>query len=306
MGAWVYYLGNHIPLESDKVYTIGRGSSADIQLPDLSVSRAHARIVADEEGFAVEDLGSTNGTYVNGISVTRQSLASGDKIRVGRLHVEFQLRDDETSGETLDPSDTVVLEGEIARLAKEVNDPSVAKQIAGLQEFLSKSKQRLSDLAFRDHLTGLYNRRSFDTRLRDEVERIRRYGRAFTLLIIDIDHFKRFNDEYGHQKGDDVLRGVSRIVLSSIRRSDFAARYGGEEIAVVLPETGAEEGQRVGEKVRAAVEELSRAYTQVEVTVSIGVTCCSEHVCDASELLSQADNALYDAKEGGRNRVVMT
>jgi diguanylate cyclase (GGDEF)-like protein len=305
MGAWVYFLGSHVPLESNGSYTIGRGSGCDIQLPDISVSREHARIATEGDDFVVEDLGSTNGTYVNGRKVTRHVLQAGDKIRVGRLHVEFQLRDDEGSGETLHPSDTVQLEGEIARLVKEVNDPAVAKRIAGLQDFLSRSKQRLSDLAFRDHLTGLYNRRSFDTRLRDEVERIRRYGRPFTLLLIDIDHFKECNDRFGHQKGDEVLRGVSRIVLSRIRRSDFAARYGGEEIAVVLPETPSEKGATVAEKIRQAVEQLSEAYTGVKLRVSIGVTCCQKDVCNAADLVTSVDEALYEAKRAGRNRVVV-
>jgi diguanylate cyclase (GGDEF)-like protein len=305
MSAWVYFLGSHIQLDAHHSYTIGRATGCEIQLPDISVSRTHARIVADDEGFVVEDLGSTNGTFVNGEAVKRQSLHSGDKIRIGRLHVEYHLREDTDSAETLDPSDTVLLEGEIARLVGEVNDPNVAKRIAGLQDFLSRSKRRLSDLAFRDHLTGLYNRRSFDTRLRDEVERSRRYERPFTLLMIDIDHFKQCNDRYGHPKGDDVLRGVSRIILSSIRRSDFAARYGGEEIGVVLPETPKQQGRRVAEKVRAAVAELSETYTGIAVTVSVGGVCCDVATCDGAALVEQADEALYEAKRAGRDRTIV-
>lgn len=304
MGASVYFLGSHIPLEQNTSYTIGRGSACEIQLPDISVSREHARIHSRGDEFVLEDLGSTNGTYVNGERVERRTLQSGDKMRVGRLHVEFQVRDDE-AGETLDPSDTIVLEGEIARLVGEVNDPDVAKRIAGLQDFLTRSKRRLSDLAFRDHLTGLYNRRSFDTRLRDEVERIRRYRRSFSLLMIDIDHFKACNDRYGHQRGDEVLRGVSRLILKSIRRSDFAARYGGEELAAVLPETGPEQAAQVAEKVRSSVAAESEKYTGVAVTISIGGACCEESGCEAGELLARADAALYEAKQAGRNRSVM-
>lgn len=305
MRAWVYYLGSHLQLDTGATYVVGRGTECDIQLPDISVSRRHAQLFAQDGKFLVEDLGSTNGTYVNGESVSRRNLSAGDRIRVGRLHLEFQIREDDTASETLAPSDTVVLEGEIASLIREVNEPEVAKRIAGLQDFLSRSKRRLTDLAFHDHLTGLYNRRSFDSRLRDEVERIRRYGRCFTLIIADIDHFKRCNDTYGHQKGDEVLRGVSRIIRSSIRRSDFAARYGGEEIAVVLPETPVDRGSRVGEKMRAAVEEQSEAYTGIGVTVSIGGSWCEKERCEGSELVSAADAALYEAKEGGRNRVVI-
>lgn len=305
MSAWVYFLGSHIPLDAQSSYTIGRGRECEIQLPDISVSREHARIFGDADGFRVEDLGSTNGTFVNGESVSKQTLNSGDKIRVGRLHLEFQVREDGNSSETLDPSDTVVLEGEIARLVNEVDDPDVAKRIAGLQEFVSRSKRRLSDLAFRDHLTGLYNRRSFDARLRDEVERAGRYGRPFSLLMADIDHFKACNDEYGHQKGDDVLRGVGRIIASSVRRSDFTARYGGEEIAAILPETGVNQGAQVAEKVRRGVEELSSAYAGIAVTVSVGGSCCDATHCDGSALLQSADSALYEAKEKGRNRIVM-
>lgn len=305
MSAWVYFLGSHIPLDVRGSYTIGRGRECEIQLPDTSVSREHARIIGDADGFAIEDLQSTNGTLVNGESVTKQRLNGGDKIRVGRLHLEFQIREDGNSSETLDPSDTIVLEGEIARLVGEVDDPEVAKRIAGLQEFVSRSKRRLSELAFRDHLTGLYNRRSFDARLRDEVERSGRYRRPFSLLMIDIDHFKACNDTYGHQKGDDVLRGVGRIITSSVRQSDFTARYGGEEIAVILPETGAKQGEQVAEKVRRGVEELSSAYAGIAVTVSIGVSCCDAGHCDGAALIQLADSALYEAKEGGRNRMVM-
>jgi diguanylate cyclase (GGDEF)-like protein len=305
MSAWVYFLGSHMQLDAHTSYTIGRDSGCEIQLPDISVSRTHARIVADGAGFAVEDLGSTNGTFVNGESVERRLLDGGDRIRVGRLHVEFQIRGDGESGETLDPSDTVLLEGEIARLVGEVNDPDVAQRIAGLQDFLSRSKRRLSDLAFRDHLTGLYNRRSFDSRLRDEVERSRRYGRPFTLLLIDIDHFKRCNDQYGHPKGDEVLRGVSRLILSSIRRSDFAARYGGEEIAVVLPETPRDQGERAAEKIRRTVAELSETYTGIAITVSVGGICCEAESCEGAALVERVDAALYEAKRSGRNRTVV-
>ncbi|MFO8065802.1 MAG: diguanylate cyclase [Spirochaetota bacterium] len=305
MSAWVYFLSNHMPLDSGVTYTIGRGAGCEIQLPDISVSRRHAQLFAEDETFFVEDLGSTNGTYVNGELVSRRELQGGEKIRVGRLHLEFQIRDDDSGSETLSPSDTIVLEGEIAHLVGEVNDPEVAKRIAGLKDFLVRSKRRLSDLAFHDHLTGLYNRRSFDARLRDEVDRIRRYGRVFTVIIVDIDHFKQCNDNYGHQKGDEVLRGVAQLIRSSIRRSDFAARYGGEEIAAILPETPADNGERVAEKVRAAVEEQSEAYTGIGVTVSIGGACCEQEGCDATELVSSADEALYAAKEAGRNRVIM-
>ena len=303
MSAWVYFLGNHLPLDTGVTYILGRGTGSDIQLPDISVSRRHAQLWSEDEEYFVEDLGSTNGTYVNGEQVSRRKLRGGDKIRVGRLHLEFQIRDDESGSETIAPSDTVVLEGEIAELVRRVNDPDVAKRIAGLQSFLTRSKRRLSDLAFHDHLTGLYNRRSFDARLRDEVDRVRRYGRSFTLLIIDIDHFKECNDQHGHQKGDEVLQRVARIVLSTIRRSDFAARYGGEELAVILPETPRENGLRAAEKVRAAVEEQIRSYTGIDITVSVGGGCCDEEHCDATRVVSTADEALYEAKEGGRNQV---
>lgn len=303
MSAWVYFLGNHMPLEIGVTYIIGRGTGCDIQLPDISVSRRHAQLWSEDDEYFIEDLGSTNGTYVNGELVSRRKLRGGDKVRVGRLHVEFQIRDDESGSETLAPSDTVVLEGEIAELVRQVNDPDVAKRIAGLQSFLTRSKRRLSDLAFHDHLTGLYNRRSFDARLRDEVDRVRRYGRSFTLLIIDIDHFKKCNDQYGHQKGDEVLQGVARIVLSSIRRSDFAARYGGEELVVILPETPQEKGVRAAEKVRTAVEEHSRSYTEIDITVSVGGACCEQEHCDAARVVSSADEALYEAKQGGRNQI---
>lgn len=305
MGAWLHFLGTYIPLEPDESYLIGRGPGCEIHLPDISVSRRHARVEPEDGGFAIEDLGSTNGTHVNGRQIRRKALEAGDRIRVGRLHLEYQVRDEEHSGRTLPPGDTIALEGEIARLVREVNDPDLAKRISGLGRFVSRSKRRLSELAFHDHLTGLYNRRSLDARLREEVERVHRYERPFTLLLADIDHFKDCNDRFGHQRGDEVLRSVARLILTNVRRSDFVARYGGEEMAVVLPETAREEGGQVAEKIRSAIAEHSETYAGVAVTVSIGGVCCWDTGCEGEELLREADRALYEAKETGRNQVVM-
>ncbi len=157
-------------------------------------------------------------------------------------------------------------------------------------------------LSLTDTLTGLPNRRNFDNRLSVEWGRAIREGVALSMLMIDIDHFKRYNDTYGHQRGDIVLGVVAGAIQSHLKRAaDLAARWGGEEFAVILPDTNAEGAQRVAEQIRRGIES-----SPLGVTVSVGgATMIPAIENDADELLRQADAALYDAKESGRNRVEM-
>jgi diguanylate cyclase (GGDEF)-like protein len=176
---------------------------------------------------------------------------------------------------------------------------------------------RLYDQAITDGLTGLFNRRYFDQRLVEEVARAQRTSSAIALLMVDIDHFKVVNDTYGHPCGDDVLVQVAQIVRDSVRTSDVVCRYGGEEIAVVLPESttrpllqGAEVGQRVAERMRAAVAghvfRSAEKDLPVRVTISIGVgSSVDVQELSAHDLLALADQALYAAKDAGRDRVVV-
>lgn len=166
---------------------------------------------------------------------------------------------------------------------------------------------RLEALAHTDPLTHLLNRRALTIRLVAELERVRRYNSPLTMLMIDLDHFKRVNDTYGHLVGDEVLRGIAMILQRSLRSVDMVARYGGEEFVVVLPETTEQGAVAFAERIRQRVEqhafEAERANT-ARVTVSIGVSAFpAPHVETADDLFSKADAALYRAKEKGRNRV---
>jgi diguanylate cyclase (GGDEF)-like protein len=170
-----------------------------------------------------------------------------------------------------------------------------------------RAERVLSELAATDALTGLANRRTLDQRLRLEWERAQRSTEPLTLLMIDVDHFKAFNDRHGHQGGDEALRAVAKVIDSNIRRpADLAARYGGEEFAVILPHTGNAGAEVIAEHIRSSVEHLPRvAGDTMPVTVSIGLsTWDKKSRTSLEELLLSADRALYDAKHSGRNRIV--
>ena len=174
---------------------------------------------------------------------------------------------------------------------------------------LKTANAALEHLATRDPLTGLHNRRSLDARLAEAQALDRRYGasngRVHGLLLVDIDHFKRVNDNFGHPAGDAVLRLVAELLQKSVRVTDVAARFGGEEFAVLLPElAGPLEAVMAAEKIRAAVE--SASFPEVgKLTVSIGVSLASPDDADVRPLIDRADAALYEAKRGGRNAVVL-
>jgi len=174
-------------------------------------------------------------------------------------------------------------------------------------------QDKLSALATTDGLTGLANRRAFDERLVDEWARARRDGTQLSLLLIDVDHFKKFNDHYGHLAGDGCLRALGRILSDHARRpADLAARYGGEEFAMLLPNTGPDGCAEVGEAIRRALHDLAMLHAQNPpsrlVTVSVGAAASLplETTADSSTLVAAADRALYAAKESGRDRLVMS
>jgi diguanylate cyclase (GGDEF)-like protein len=172
-------------------------------------------------------------------------------------------------------------------------------------------EEKLSALALTDGLTGLSNRRAFDRALNREWKRTLREGSQISLLLLDVDHFKWFNDQYGHQAGDDCLRAIAAAVSGSVRGSDMVARYGGEEITVILPSTDTTDAVKVAEKVRLAVEGLRLPQEGHQgggwVSVSIGVATALARqggtIKMPESLLLAADNALYKAKHEGRNRV---
>ena len=163
------------------------------------------------------------------------------------------------------------------------------------------------ELADMDGLTQLPNRRRFELDIDTEWERCRRYGRPLSMLMLDLDHFKRLNDEHGHLLGDQVLREVAQAVSSVLRTTDTAYRYGGEEIAVLLRETGLEDAAGAAERIRAAVAGVSIAgHPDVSVSTSAGVAARHTRMSHYTALVEQADRALYDAKRAGRNRVAVS
>lgn len=163
-----------------------------------------------------------------------------------------------------------------------------------------------------DPLMGIYNRRHLDRRLEEEFDRVRRYGFPLTLLLLDIDHFKKVNDEYGHPAGDLVLKGIGEILKKTVRKVDVPARYGGEEVMVLLPHTGETDAAILAERIRLAVEghpfaidEPGAAAVPLRCTVSVGVAAMGPGCSGSGKLVEMADTAMYRAKQGGRNRVVV-
>jgi diguanylate cyclase (GGDEF)-like protein len=171
-----------------------------------------------------------------------------------------------------------------------------------------RAERELAQLAATDALTGVANRRMLDQSLRHEWFRAQRSGKPLSVMMVDADHFKAFNDRHGHQAGDQALKSLAKVITDNVRRpADLVARYGGEEFSVILAETDGQGAQMIAEHIRNAVEQLPRVDgAERPMTVSIGIatwTAASEMTLE--QLLFAADKALYQAKEAGRNRVVM-
>lgn len=251
---------------------IGRDPSCEIMLDDIKVSRRHAQIIYEnfEDRAAVprvriKDLGSTNKTFVNSQEIAEAELRDNDTISIGSTSFGLFLRDESNI----------------------------------------RAEQRLVELASNDGLTGLRNRAYFDMAYPREFSKARAQGRELSIIIFDLDHFKKINDGHGHPIGDHVLREMGRIAATTSRSRDLAARYGGEEFVFVLPETGLENACMLAERLRKRVEEhnFSVGSHELKVSISAGVASLSEAEAEPAELLKFADKALYKAKETGRNRV---
>jgi diguanylate cyclase (GGDEF)-like protein len=170
--------------------------------------------------------------------------------------------------------------------------------------FILTRVARLQQDALVDAVTGLRNHRYFQVRLREELQRAERFDRPTSLLMLDLDNFKRVNDRFGHATGDQMLRSVGRLVERNVRSTDVVCRYGGEEIAIVLPETPLADAATLAERLRLAVEQASNRLGPY-VTVSVGVAACPEHAARADELIHAADAAMYEAKKAGKNKVAV-
>lgn len=246
---------------------IGRSSESDFRISERSVSRAHCRILERDGTFWAEDLGSTNHSFVNDRQISLHSLADGDQLRIGKTVLKF-----------LDTGNS-----EAAYLAE------------------------LHDHAIRDGLTGLYNRRYATTVLSEEFHRSQRVdGAHLAVAIIDIDWFKQINDRIGHLAGDAVLIQLARVLSDALRAGDTLARIGGEEFALIMPDTALAEAHRACDRLRLRVAEQEfrvDSGERVEVTVSIGLAEAAASMQDFSKLMGEADAHLYDAKSNGRNSV---
>jgi diguanylate cyclase (GGDEF)-like protein len=255
-------VGRSLALDGELV--LGRDPGCDVLLDADDVSRRHARIAPDAGGHVVADLGSTNGTWVNGEEVEARRLAPGDLVRVGSVVAKY-LR---------------------------ASDP----EARGVEELRRRAAE--------DPLTGLPNRRAFEEALAREVARARRSGAALGLVTLDVDHFKRVNDVHGHAAGDSVLRVVARRMASVAREGDLVARIGGEEFAAVLPGADLDATAEAAERIRAKVGEASVdvSSAKLAVTVSAGAAVLAPGE-DGAALQARADARLYDAKRTGRDRV---
>ena len=199
------------------------------------------------------------------------------------------------------------LEGSMT-LVRRLNDREFRETAASTRLILTREFQQLLDalcsLTMEDSLTGLFNRRYFDSRLVQEMQRALRDGTPCSLMMVDIDHFKEVNDQHGHQAGDQMLSHVARIMEETLRASDVTARFGGEEFTIILPNTGGGSAQMTGERIRAAVEASPlKREPPIHATISLGISTYKPPAFVTPEqLIRQADAAMYKAKQAGRNR----
>ncbi len=254
------------------------------------------------------------------------SILGGEPIDADRLTLQLDHRKLGANQRMISPKATLrshltlplAVEGEILGCLSLNSDQANAFDAQDLQ-FLSvigyqmaaslRHFQRFSsvkNMAIYDTLTGLYNRRYFEERLEVEAEKSFYSGISLSLVMVDIDHFKKINDTFGHTEGDQILCKISSLLKNSIRRKDTVARYGGEEFILILPEASLEQSFVIAERIRQSVEntpfEVGR--TQVNLTLSVGISSFPSHrVKSKEELVEMADQALYDAKRGGRNKV---
>jgi two-component system, cell cycle response regulator len=249
---------------------VGRAPDCGLTLADSKVSRQHARILWMDGYHLVEDLNSANGTFVGGNRITRKRLSPGDVVQFGPV---FAFR-------------YSVMDGTQKALLEQLYQSSVL-----------------------DALTGAFNREYFNSVLATDMAHPQSTAPELCLLMLDIDHFKRVNDEHGHQAGDAVLVELVNRIRVRLRHSDVLCRFGGEEFAIILRGTTLANAARMAERLRLAARKhkVKHADKALSVTVSIGcasIACCEQKTPDA--LVAVADRRLYAAKHAGRDRVVVS
>jgi two-component system cell cycle response regulator len=259
-------LGHRYELADDEL-TIGRDIANSITIDLDNVSRRHARLVQREDKVFLQDLGSTNGTFLNDEEVKGDvPLRSGDLVKVGGAIFKF------------------LYGGNVESLFHE----------------------EIYRITIGDGLTQCFNKRYFLEFMEREMARGQRYGRPLSLMMFDLDHFKKVNDTHGHLAGDHVLRELAQSVRGKVRKEECLARYGGEEFALVSPESGPARVRKFAEKLRQIVETHEFLFDdkKIPVTISVGVADMTPEMTEPSQFIKVADANLYLAKKQGRNRVV--
>ncbi len=259
-------IGRKYDIEKSEIY-IGRNETCEIYIDDEDVSRVHAKVISEPESVYIQDLGSTNGTLVNGEKVQRHKLQDGDRVQVGNLTVlKFNFVD-------------------------EIED---------------SFNEQLYNAANKDYLTQIYNKKYFLDRLKMEFSYSKRHNTPLSLMLFDLDYFKKINDTYGHLAGDQILKQFANEINFIKRHEDLFARYGGEEFVLLLRGTDQEAAAAIAEKIRKRIEEHAFKVDKKEVsmTTSIGIGCFEQNnMEDYQQLLNVTDQLLYRAKEQGRNQV---
>jgi diguanylate cyclase (GGDEF)-like protein len=173
--------------------------------------------------------------------------------------------------------------------------------LAGIRAALKEKASEFEQLSVTDELTGLLNKRYLKERLTEEIARSERHGFPMSFMMIDVDEFKPYNDSFGHLEGDRALKIVGAILKEGLRGADVAARFGGEEFSILLPQTTCEEAVTIAERIRRRIE--TTKFPKRKITISIGVACSSANLHSPDELIDAADQAVYEAKRRGRNNV---
>jgi two-component system cell cycle response regulator len=246
---------------------VGRNPDCSIPLDFHGISRRHFTISVDDSEVTLTDLASANGTYLNNNKVTAPLiLKRGDMIKIGSVAMKF------------------LPKGDPERLTYD----------------------KLLEEAHTDGLTKCYNKTYFNNALELEVKKSKVTGKPLTLIIFDLDHFKKLNDGYGHDAGDYVLKEKSHIIRDhGIRQGDIFARYGGEEFCILLPNTNLKQGFEIAERLRSLIQKHEFIYDgkRLPVTASVGIADYRQGVNTGTDLFKRADKAVYLSKEGGRNQV---
>lgn len=262
-------LGTRYRLSPGTTLEVGRSASVRISLPEvMSLSRKHARLRYVGSTVTVEDLGSTNGTYVNGQPIHgRTVLRSGDRFQTAAVHFKFLHEQDVESAYHL----------------------------------------AIYELVSRDGLTEVYNKRKYEEEVQREFARAQRHERPLSMIVFDLDEFKQINDTYGHLCGDFVLKQVASLARELVRPEQVLARVGGDEFVILAPETGSEGAETLAAKLRDRIVGLDHRYgdLKISLTCSFGVAELAKGMGAPQDLYHAADSALLQAKRGGRNRVAV-